>query len=59
MRAVHVLGGLAYLAALAARQIRARARALPYQAVRLGGVYWHFMAGLWLVVLAILYLPGG
>lgn len=58
LHAVHVLAGLGFLAVLALRQARCRATTLPYSAVRLGAVYWHFMAVVWLVVFAILYVPG-
>jgi len=58
LHAVHVLAGLAFLAVLAVRQARCRATALPPASVRLGAVYWHFMAGIWLVVFALLYVPG-
>lgn len=59
LHAVHVLAGLAFLAVLARRQARCRATTLPPASVRLGAVYWHFMAGIWLVVFVLLYAPGG
>lgn len=55
LHALHVLGGLGFLGSLAVRLRRARDR-VP--SVRLGAVYWHFMGGLWLVLLGILRAIG-
>jgi cytochrome c oxidase subunit 3 len=52
LHALHVLGGLGFLGALAV-WLRRRARELP--SVRLGALYWHFMGALWLVLFSLLY----
>ena len=61
LHALHVLGGLAYLAALlwaCVRPAPLEARA-PWNSVRLCGVYWHFMAVIWALLFVALYLPKG
>lgn len=55
LHALHVLGGLVFLAALGLRW--ARAEAVPSAgSVRLGALYWHFMGLLWLVLVALFVL---
>jgi cytochrome c oxidase subunit 3 len=53
LHALHVLGGLAYLAALLARWAPAGATP-PAASVSHGALYWHFMGALWLVLFALL-----
>jgi heme/copper-type cytochrome/quinol oxidase subunit 3 len=52
LHALHVLGGLGFLAVLALELARPRA-SMP--GVRLGAIYWHYMGALWLVLFALLY----
>jgi len=51
--ALHVLVGLAALAVLAARAARGRA---SWIAVRLWGMYWHFVGVIWLALYAAVYV---
>ena len=48
--ALHVLAGLAYLTWLLPSR-----RPLRVDALRLGATYWHFMAGIWVVIFVVLY----
>jgi len=50
LHAAHVLVGLGYLAWLLPRS-----RPLRLDALRLGATYWHFMAGIWVVLFVVLY----
>ena len=50
LHALHVLGGLVFLAFLA-HGLR-RARRVP--SVRLGAIYWHYMGAIWLVLFTLL-----
>lgn len=55
LHALHVLGGLLFLAALTLRRRRAPARPTS---VRLGAIYWHYMGALWLVLFTLLVWIG-
>lgn len=57
LHGLHVLGGIGWLGALLFRLRRGRAEPLPYNAVRLCGIYWHFMGALWIVLFSVLYFP--
>lgn len=52
LHVLHVLGGLAALARVAARQGRGPAEAAP--AIGLCAIYWHFLLIVWIAMLAIL-----
>jgi len=52
LHALHVLGGLGFLAALV---VEARVAGPRPVRVRLAAVYWHFMGAIWLVLFALLY----
>ncbi len=54
LHALHVLGGLGYLAWLFA--VTRRGLLNHLDSVRLCARYWHFLGGLWLVLFAVLYL---
>jgi cytochrome c oxidase subunit III len=54
--ALHVAVGLAALAWLTVRARRGAYSALHHLALRLWAMYWHFVAAVWLVLYAILYL---
>jgi heme/copper-type cytochrome/quinol oxidase subunit 3 len=54
LHALHVLGGLAFLGAMAVR-LPAGEEPVGGLGVRLGAVYWHFMGGLWLLLFTLLY----
>ena len=50
LHAVHILGGLVYLAVALGRQRRGAGESVP-----LCATYWHFMGGLWVVLVATLW----
>jgi cytochrome c oxidase subunit III len=52
---LHLAGGVLALLYVAFRRWR-RARVTQATAASLAGIYWHFMDGLWLFLLALLYL---
>ncbi len=52
---VHLLGGIVALVVVAARSFD-RAKVTRATAAELTSVYWHFMDGLWVFLLALLYL---
>jgi cytochrome c oxidase subunit 3 len=52
---VHLAGGILALLYVAFRRWR-RSRITQATAAALAGIYWHFMDGLWLFLLALLYL---
>ena len=53
--ALHVLGGIAALFALAIRRPR---RLTPDTATTVVALYWHFLAALWLLILVVLLVGG-
>lgn len=53
--AAHLLGGVAALSYVGLRNFD-RARISRQTAVRISSYYWHFMDGLWVLLLALLYL---
>ena len=56
LHAVHVLCGLAYLAALYARMLRAEPRGSGQtNELCLCARYWHFIGAIWLILFAVLY----
>lgn len=57
LHGLHVLGGIVWLAFLVLSIGRRRGEPLPYNPVRLGAIYWHFMGALWIVLFSILYFP--
>jgi cytochrome c oxidase subunit 3 len=52
---VHLAGGILALLYVAFRRWQ-RSRITQATAAALAGIYWHFMDGLWLFLLALLYL---
>ena len=52
LHALHVLGGLGFLGALA---LWLRRSALRLSSVRLGALYWHYMGAIWVVLFTLLY----
>ena len=52
---VHLLGGVAALGFVSTRKAGQRGIALP-TAAEIVSYYWHFMDGLWVFLLALLYL---
>lgn len=54
--ALHVLIGLGVLAALLARATRGRFSAQRHLAVEVGGLYWHFVDGVWIAVYSTIFL---
>jgi cytochrome c oxidase subunit 3 len=52
---VHLLGGVAALLYVLARKFEGKGIALP-AAAEIVSYYWHFMDGLWIFLLALLYL---
>ena len=57
LHGAHVLGGVAYLAALLLRMRKGGEPQLARRTVPLCGVYWHFMGVLWIVLFCVLYFP--
>jgi cytochrome c oxidase subunit III len=55
--AAHLLGGVAALSYVALRNFD-RAKISRNTAVQISSYYWHFMDGLWIFLLAVLYLGG-
>ena len=53
---LHVLGGVAALSFVGYRMAGWPSGPAPRTALTAGGVYWHFMAALWICLLAILAL---
>jgi cytochrome c oxidase subunit 3 len=53
--AVHLLGGVAALAYVAFRNFE-KAKIPRDTAIRVSSYYWHFMDGLWIFLLVLLYL---
>ncbi len=56
LHAIHILGGLGYLAKVVGGVHMDRARLGAETPLRLCGVYWHVMGAIWLVVFVVLYL---
>jgi cytochrome c oxidase subunit 3 len=54
---VHVLGGIVALVFVATRRFD-RAQVTRAVAAEIASIYWHFMDGLWVFLLALLYLGG-
>lgn len=54
--AVHVLAGVGIVLALLVRALRGRFSATRHLAVEVGGLYWHFVDGVWLVVYSTIFL---
>ena len=52
---VHLLGGVAGLATLTARVWSSAARAPSRAALNVTALYWHFMDGLWIYLLVLLF----
>lgn len=52
---VHLLGGIAALVYVAARHFE-RAKVTRAVAAEIASIYWHFMDGLWVFLMALLYL---
>jgi cytochrome c oxidase subunit 3 len=53
--AVHLLGGVAALLFVSLRNFEKASISLP-AAAEITSYYWHFMDGLWIFLLALLYL---
>ena len=53
--AIHLLGGVAALSYVAFRNFD-KAKISQHTAVQISSYYWHFMDGLWIFLLALLYL---
>ncbi len=54
--AVHVLVGVAWLAALAVRERQARPRWASTAGLEMCTIYWYFVCGLWAVLFPLVYL---
>lgn len=54
--AAHVLGGLGVLLALLVRATRGRFSSEDHLAIQVGGLYWHFVDAVWIVVYSTLFL---
>jgi cytochrome c oxidase subunit 3 len=54
---IHLLGGIAALVYVAARHFD-RAKVTRSVAAEVASIYWHFMDGLWIFLMALLYLGG-
>ncbi len=55
LHALHLMGGIIFLLVVALRGWQ-RSRITRSTAAGLAAIYWHFMDGLWLFLLALLYL---
>ena len=55
LHALHVVGGLGFLATLTLGSLRSAAQRVRPHSVRHCAIYWHFMGGLWVVLFAVLY----
>jgi cytochrome c oxidase subunit 3 len=55
LHAMHLMGGIIFLVVVGLRSWR-RSRITRSTAAGLAAIYWHFMDGLWLFLLALLYL---
>jgi cytochrome c oxidase subunit 3 len=58
LHAAHVLGGLPPLAVVTVRALRGRYGPDETLGLRLAGMYWHFLDGVWMVLFTVLYLVG-
>ena len=56
LHAVHVLGGLVPLGAVAARALAGRYTGARHNPVEYVAMYWHFLDGVWVVLFAVLLL---
>jgi len=54
--AVHVLGGVVFLALNYVRARLGDFSSNRYEAVELGNLFWYYVAAIWLVLFAVLYL---
>jgi cytochrome c oxidase subunit III len=54
---IHLLGGIAALVYVAVRHFD-RAKVTRSVAAEVASIYWHFMDGLWVFLMALLYLGG-
>ncbi len=55
LHALHVLGGLAPLAAVTGRALAGRYGPQRHAGVRYQAIYWHFLDAVWCVMFAIIY----
>ena len=53
---VHVIVGLLILSWLLVASLRGRFDAHRHLRVRLGGMYWHFVDGIWVFIMLVVYL---
>jgi cytochrome c oxidase subunit 3 len=58
LHAAHVVGGVIPLAVVTARAWRRRYSAAFHPGVQYCGVYWHFLAAVWLVLFTLLVIVG-
>jgi len=56
IHAIHILGGLIGLGFVIFKAWTDRLSSLSYEPLRLVATYWHFMAGIWLLLLLLLVL---
>ena len=55
VHAVHILGGLIGLAIVLVKAYLGRLSATNFDSLRLLAKYWHFMGGIWLYLLLLLF----
>ena len=56
MHAVHILGGLIALSLVVRKAWSGKLNSQAFEPVRLCALYWHFMGGVWLLLLLLLVL---
>lgn len=57
IHALHVVGGAAALGLIVRNTALGRYSPTHYQGVRQCATYWHFIDGVWLAILAVMFLP--
>lgn len=58
LHAIHVAVGIAVLLAIARRARQQRYGAEYHAPLTVAGLYWHFVDAVWIVLYALIYLPG-
>jgi cytochrome c oxidase subunit 3 len=56
LHALHVVGGLIYLAMVTARCFHGRYSSAYYPGVRYSAMYWHFLDAVWIVMFVLVFL---